>query len=296
MKLYAPKYYERFKCIADKCSHSCCIGWEIDVDADTLKRYKSLDAVNSKSILDSIDMTSEPKFKLCENKKCSNLDESGLCKIISTVGDDYLCDICREHPRFYNYTNRGKEVGLGMACEEACRIILSSDDFDEIIEIAQIDGEPDICDYDAIPYIQQLFDGIKDDDSDFFEKIGLLYDCYDIEIEFENMLDILEDLEYMDPAHKDLFLSYKRPDTPIARDKELTRAFAYFVYRHCSEATDCDKFSNSLNFSIFCSYLLAGISKDDDIYDNARIISEEIEYSDVNVEKIKSLFGQIIDD
>ena len=52
MKLYAPKYYERFKCIADKCSHSCCIGWEIDVDADTLKKYKSLNAVNSKSILD----------------------------------------------------------------------------------------------------------------------------------------------------------------------------------------------------------------------------------------------------
>jgi lysine-N-methylase len=36
MKLRAPKYYLDFACIADRCKHSCCIGWEIDVDADTM--------------------------------------------------------------------------------------------------------------------------------------------------------------------------------------------------------------------------------------------------------------------
>ena len=42
MKLTAPKYYHNFKCIADKCSHSCCIGWEIDVDEVTIEKYTSL--------------------------------------------------------------------------------------------------------------------------------------------------------------------------------------------------------------------------------------------------------------
>ena len=35
MKLYAPGYYKRFACIASKCRHSCCVGWEIDIDPET---------------------------------------------------------------------------------------------------------------------------------------------------------------------------------------------------------------------------------------------------------------------
>lgn len=40
MKLIAPDYYPQFRCIADKCRHSCCIGWEIDIDTDTREKYR----------------------------------------------------------------------------------------------------------------------------------------------------------------------------------------------------------------------------------------------------------------
>ena len=43
MKLYAPDYYTKFACIADKCQHSCCIGWEIDIDDDTIEYYKTVE-------------------------------------------------------------------------------------------------------------------------------------------------------------------------------------------------------------------------------------------------------------
>ena len=157
MKLYAPKYYKQFNCIADKCKHSCCIGWEIDIDSETLGKYNSLSAEASESILNSIDFCNSPHFKLLDNKRCQNLDENGLCTIIKSMGEDYLCDICREHPRFYNFTNRGKEVGIGMSCEEACRIILSSDDYDEMIEIAEVPGDEDISDFDAITRINIIY-------------------------------------------------------------------------------------------------------------------------------------------
>ena len=42
MRLYAPSYYKNFKCIAEKCTHNCCIGWEIDIDGQTLARYDAL--------------------------------------------------------------------------------------------------------------------------------------------------------------------------------------------------------------------------------------------------------------
>ena len=42
-KLYAPSYYKNFTCIADKCKHSCCVGWEIAIDKTTLNKYEALD-------------------------------------------------------------------------------------------------------------------------------------------------------------------------------------------------------------------------------------------------------------
>lgn len=290
MKLYAPKYYEKFKCIADKCNHSCCIGWEIDIDSSTLQKYSSLSGEASATLLESIDMCDCPKFKMSDDRRCCNLDENGLCKLIKSLGEEYLCDICREHPRFYNFTNRGKEVGLGMSCEEACRLILSSDDFDQMIEISEVDGEADVCDFDAISKIDEIYTYIKSGALDIISKISMMYDVYDIEVEFEQMKEILEGLEYLNPENREIFLSYTDSETTSDIDKELTRAFAYFIYRHCSEACDYEDFCTSLSFAVFCTKLIKGISNGDDIYEKARIVSEEIEYSEENIEKIKSNF------
>ena len=45
MKEVFPNYYKKFKCIKDKCKHNCCIGWEIDIDEDTMDLYNSLDEI-----------------------------------------------------------------------------------------------------------------------------------------------------------------------------------------------------------------------------------------------------------
>ena len=37
-----PDYYPLFRCIADRCRHNCCIGWEIDVDGDSLAAYDQI--------------------------------------------------------------------------------------------------------------------------------------------------------------------------------------------------------------------------------------------------------------
>ena len=42
MKILVPDYYPLFRCIAGKCRHNCCIGWEIDIDPDTHDFYKSV--------------------------------------------------------------------------------------------------------------------------------------------------------------------------------------------------------------------------------------------------------------
>ena len=43
MELIKPSYYDEFHCIASACRDSCCIGWEIDIDRESLERYKQVD-------------------------------------------------------------------------------------------------------------------------------------------------------------------------------------------------------------------------------------------------------------
>ena len=42
MKRIRPDYYDKFTCIADQCSITCCQEWKIGVDADTNRKWKKI--------------------------------------------------------------------------------------------------------------------------------------------------------------------------------------------------------------------------------------------------------------
>ena len=101
----------------------------------------------------------------------------------------------------------------------------------------------------------------------------------------------LENIEYLDTTHKELFSKFTISDAndkPI--EKELTCALAYFVYRHCSEASDFEEFFLSLSLALVCTRLISSLSNKENIEEIARIVSEEIEYSEDNIEAIKNSF------
>ena len=288
MKLYAPKYYKNFRCVADRCEHSCCIGWEIDIDADTIEKYKSLKNGYGAVIVDSISMEENPHFKLCEGDRCPHLDERGLCKIILCEGEDYLCDICREHPRFYNYTSVA-EVGLGMSCAEAARIILSSSDYALTEEIGDVDIEADGVDYDGRAERGKIYEILQDTSCGYEERLAEIRREYSIDVGDDGTwTEILGSLEYLDDEHKKLFMKYSSRIRPDKKDEYLERFFAYFIYRHCTEALDTDDFCARLSFCLFCERLFAslicveGAESLQELIRLAVIISEEIEYSDDN--------------
>ena len=297
MKLFAPKYYKNFKCIAEECRHSCCVGWEIDVDSDTLEKYSSLVEGYGTKIKESIDFADTPHFRLCENEKCPHLDGKGLCRIISECGEDYLCDICREHPRFYNDTARGKEVGIGLSCEEAARIALSSDGYNELYIVEELDGEVLDTDFDAVKCREQIYRILSDRTTPYPERIVQIRDMFELSLS-EISKDIFLSLEYLDGTHKELFLAFSADmETPKECENMLERALAYFIYRHCSGAYDRVEFRASLGFALFCERLLASLisaenATEEEAVELARIISEEIEYSEENTERIKGEFDR----
>ena len=121
-----PFYYDKFRCIADKCKDNCCIGWEIDIDDTTAQKYRKVTGNFGKRLIENIDFSEHPCFILGENERCPFLNDRNLCDIITELGENCLCQICDDHPRYYEWFGNVKEGGIGMCCEAAAEIILNS--------------------------------------------------------------------------------------------------------------------------------------------------------------------------
>ena len=291
MKLYAPKYYKSFQCIADKCEHSCCIGWEIGVDGETLEKYKRLKGGYGDAVRKSISYEGDPHFKLCADDRCPHLNDRGLCNIILNLGNEYICDICREHPRFYNYTDVA-EVGLGMSCPEAARIILSSPDYTPMEEVGEVSADVE-AEFNGRSMRGEVYTTLSDSSLCYKERLAKLYSGYGISLgDDATWVKRLSELEYLDERHRNLFMKYSSSCRPEGVDEYLERFLAYLIYRHCTEAFDAEDFALRLSFCLFCERLAASLiiaeeaSSLGEVAKLTSIISEELEYSEENTEAL----------
>jgi len=125
MHLCVPHYYEDFACIANKCLDNCCLGgWEINIDEETVHYYKSLHSEFGKKIVEHLNYTDEYSFQLVDGH-CPFLNQQNLCVIHQELGANHLGVVCTQFPRYTEYYGNIKEMGIGLACEEAARIILT---------------------------------------------------------------------------------------------------------------------------------------------------------------------------
>lgn len=117
-----PTFYKKFNCLADKCSETCCQGWEIDVDEKTQQRYGEVPGEFGEVLKAGI---KDGHIALTKDNYCPFLTKNNLCGVYVNVGPDAMCDICREHPRFVEVYGDLREQGVGLACEEAVRLLLT---------------------------------------------------------------------------------------------------------------------------------------------------------------------------
>ena len=282
-KCFHPSYYNSFHCIADKCRHSCCVGWEISVDDGTMEKYLAL---GRQDILSHID---DGEIVLCDNGRCPFLENSGLCRLISEFGDSHTSLICQRHPRFYHRAGDKLECGLGLSCEEACRIVLSSDGYSEFVA-SDFDGEvAEETDFDTISHREYLYSLLKGP-LDYKSKGDAIREKYEISDihSSEEWEEILDSLEYLDESHRGLF---KVGSNYGVNEEYLKRFLAYLFFRHLTIADSYDNLRARLGFCLLLTDILAGYLSEgersfDEICDYARIISEEIEYSEDNTDSL----------
>ena len=174
MTYIVPDCFKNFKCTASACSDNCCIGWEIDVDEESYKFYKSLDDDFGKKIIANIETGEVCCFRLGENERCPFLTEENLCQIITRLGEDKIPEICRNHPRFFNWLYDRTEMGIGLCCEEGARMLFSSQDK------LKVDVDYTLTDdlSDVLTYIREISIGIiQNRKLSLFERLILFLGC-----------------------------------------------------------------------------------------------------------------------
>ena len=301
MKIYAPSYYKEFKCLADKCKNSCCIGWAIEIDRDTVDMYRRMNGSVADKIRSSlVEENDSVSFRLGNGGRCPLLRDDGLCEIICEVGEDAISEICKKHPRFYHYHKDRTEVGLGISCEAAAQLVLYSEDKPHLIPLSG-DGQNTDCEDDIVVSARdEIIRSITDTDIPFADRLSALKAKYRIPKVHtpSEWFDFLIELECLDSDWRELlrasntragdsFLPIRESDSAQAE-----RLLSYFIYRHLTEATDEEDFRARVGFACLCTELVFNIyyAVGGELVSVARRFSAEIEYSTDNTEEIISEF------
>ena len=326
MRIRVPKYFLDFKCIADKCLDICCIGWEIDIDDEARAKYASLGGEIGKEITEK---TVHGYFPLAKNGRCAFLDECGLCRIICAVGDEYLCDICREHPRYFGIGKDGIEGGIGLGCEEAARLILKSGgavDFaytehnakyiaeDEYAEVSA--GVRDMI-YDAIArlgarelisYCRELAtvaDGVAFEigaglGTNEIPRVNDDADCTElIEGELSEFFAILNECEALDADWTEAVTKASKVSlATLTQDESMLKSLVfYFTHRYVRECVEDMTLGYKILLALFSSLATVALSRvsnaDEPDVRAAVKFSKNIEYSTENIDTITDRLSDI---
>ena len=317
MRLIAPDYYREFRCIADKCRHSCCIGWEIDIDADTREAYRRIPGDFGKRLNAAIEDGEDVScFRLGENDRCPMLNANGLCDLITALGEDNLCQICADHPRFRNYFADRTEIGLGMCCEEAARLILTREAPMQLITLEDdgADDEPNEEEAALLALRSELIALMQDRTRPLEDRLDALLDAVDFTIPEKDWAKVYRELERLDPTWDGMLdsisqltycaanrglspkVSKGRSESPLVASTEakpLHTAWSnftvYLLYRHLPGALNDDDVPGRVAFCVLSTRVLMALcaAKESctlaDCIEFARMYSAEIEYSEDNI-------------
>ena len=300
-----PDYYPQFHCIADRCRHNCCIGWEIDVDEESLEAYRKIGGAMGERLRKNIARDGDsPHFILGEHERCPFLNDRNLCDLILYGGEGMLCQICTDHPRYRSFFSERTEIGAGLCCEEAARLILTQKEKTTLIVTGE--GTPDREEAALLSLRDRLFAAAQAREEPVerrAEKILNLCGATLPELPLAQWAEFYLSLERMDEAWTELLerLRAHADELPLAafaahmrgRETEYEQLLVYFLYRHVPSALDDGDVGSKAAFaaaSVQMLYALGalhfmlhgGFTVDDQI-ELCRLYSAEVEYSDDNL-------------
>ncbi len=322
MILRMPEYCRSFRCSAGECSDSCCIGWEIDIDEKTADYYMSVDGEFGERLRKGISAGDCYSFIL-DNERCPFLNDRNLCDIILNLGEDKLCHICNEHPRYYEWFEGVKEGGVGLCCEEAAKLILARGGEDGYCETEIPCEECDEYDHELYRFLYEVRERImsilrektslRNSVARLLSYASLIQECMDNgeteeipevpsavnsdrKADISRMLHIFRGLEPIDEKWKPYIDELEENASVTAHSEEhikyIRNIGIYFVWRYFLKGVYDEEILSKVKLAVISmamAGLMFGAEKEAGMYRCAVLAknySKEIEYSEENLETL----------
>ena len=301
MKQIAPDYYKEFSCIADKCRHSCCIGWEIDIDEETMQKYRAHGGEFGARLMRGIHEDADgAHFILDADERCPFLNTCGLCDIYREMGEEALSQICTDHPRFRSFFSDRVEIGLGLCCEAAADLVLNRKDKMRLVEIDNDGGRERLtrAEKQILALREKMLDAAQDETLSLEEKFETVLEISGMDMAERSFLEwtqIYLELERLDGAWGEMLETARETEPDGVHDGMFSNLLTYFIYRHVGESETIEDAAVYAAFSVhaadFVRRLCAATGADtkEKIADVVRAYSSEIEYSQENMDTLLEL-------
>ena len=140
MQYRKPEYYDTFRCAAGQCPDTCCAGWQIAIDEDSLEKYGALKGTFRNRLVNGIDWMEGCFFQY--KGKCSLLNDEKLCDLVIECGEDFLCETCAQYPRHVEEFKGVREWTLSLSCPVAAQMILEQEKKVRILEETDDSEDP----------------------------------------------------------------------------------------------------------------------------------------------------------
>lgn len=302
MKIVKPTFYKNFKCIAGDCPDSCCQGWEVDADSDSLEYYKTLDnSLEIKKRIDSVlskDEFDNTIFTLAPKKRCPFLNDENLCDMHIAIGGEHTPYTCRTFPRFIYDFGATREIGISFSCPVASDMMYNTESFDFETDINS--DLPTLNDIDAEKYFllykgrAEAYKIAKDKNKSIRERLNDLLDLgvllqeklfpYDEGGDDIAFFDVFKNPELINPEWKEKVENFSLKKVSDTQSNE--NILMYFLYKYLMQAVYDDDALSKIKMAVLGVLINTYFGEDSW---TVHLWSKETEHSQYNMDRYKKL-------
>lgn len=302
MKIVKPTFYKNFKCIAGDCPDSCCQGWEVDADSDSLEYYKTLDnSLEIKKRIDSVlskDEFDNTIFTLAPKKRCPFLNDENLCDMHIAIGGEHTPYTCRTFPRFIYDFGATREIGISFSCPVASDMMYNTESFDFETEVNS--DLPTLNDIDAEKYFllykgrAEAYKIAKDKNKSIRERLNDLLDLgvllqeklfpYDEGGDDIAFFDVFKNPELINLEWKERVENFSLKQVSDTQSNE--NILMYFLYKYLMQAVYDDDALSKIKMAVLGVLINTYFGEDSW---TVHLWSKETEHSQYNMDRYKKL-------
>lgn len=304
MILRTPSFYKDFKCIAGDCPDSCCQGWEVDADEQSLEYYKTLTGDIRKridSVLDK-DEFGNTIFRLAHKKRCPFLNQENLCDMHIAIGGEHTPYTCRMFPRFINDFGGTREMGVSFSCPVASDMMWELTEPMHFVD-EHNDLPPELNEIDAQTYFyltrarKKAFDIVQDRSLPVNQRLIKLLD-FGVEIQQDleeyqegdnpiSFFDVFRNPELINPQWLERVECGSAK--PVSDEVFNENIASYFIFRYFLTAVNDYDVLSKIKMAVIGVLIVTYFGEDSW---TIHLWSKETEHSQYNMDRYKKLLKE----